>query len=204
MSVKNPTLESLDDKVSIARSERIVPEGRAGLGPAVTKVGVQPETEFSLPSSNGQTVNRSSGEVRILSGPPEHLELRMTSEEEALPRPVEVVPELDGAGDEGPEHVLLDVLDAEESRATGVGLELPVQAGEAEPVPAGGEQQAPGSSDDTSWEVVRQARHEILREYLRVSLQLGDSVQVQTEGLLGEGRLGLERDHLTVTTRSPH
>ena len=80
----------------------------------------------------------------------------------------------------------------------------PVQAGEAEPVPAGGEQQAPGSSDDTSWKVVRQARHEILREYLRVSLQLGDSVQVQTEGLLGEGRLGLERDHLTVTTRSPH
>ena len=36
-----------------------------------------------------------------------------------------MVPELDGAGDEGPEHVLLDVLNAEQCRTAGVGLELP-------------------------------------------------------------------------------
>ena len=56
LSIKDPALESLDYKVSIARGERVVPEGRAGLRPAVTKVGVQPETELSLPGSNSQTV----------------------------------------------------------------------------------------------------------------------------------------------------
>ena len=53
----------------------------------------------------------SPGKVWVLAGPFEDLELRLTGEEESLAGPVEMIPQLDGAGDQGTEHILLDILD---------------------------------------------------------------------------------------------
>ena len=49
----------------------------------------------------------------VLAGPFEDLELRLTGEEKGLAGPVEMIPQLDGTGDQGTEHVLLDILDTE-------------------------------------------------------------------------------------------
>ena len=61
----------------------------------------------------------------VLARPFEDLELRLTSEEKSLASPVEMVPELDGAGDQGSEHILLDILDTEQRRTARLTLELP-------------------------------------------------------------------------------
>ena len=63
--------------------------------------------------------------MRILPRPLEHLELGPAGEQKTLPGAVEMIPELDRTGDEGPEHVLLDVLDTEQRGAAGPRLELP-------------------------------------------------------------------------------
>jgi len=173
----------------------------------MTKVGVQPETKFSFTSSDGETVRGAPGEVMVLAGPFEHLELRLTAEEETLPRAVKMVPQLDGAGEEGAEYVLLDVLNTQQCRTARLGLKFPVETGQTEAVPAGGEQKSPRSSDDARWEIVSQQRDELLRQHLGLPLHLGHHVQVQAEGLVGDGGLGLVRDvshHLAVTARSPH
>ena len=61
----------------------------------------------------------------VLAGPFEHLELGLTAEEETLPRAVEMVPQLDGTGDEGAEYVLLDVLNTQQCRTARLGLKFP-------------------------------------------------------------------------------
>ena len=61
----------------------------------------------------------------VLARPFEDLELRLTCEEKCLPSPVEMVPQLDGAGYQGTEHILLDILDTEQCRTARLGLELP-------------------------------------------------------------------------------
>ena len=61
----------------------------------------------------------------VLAGPFEHLELRLTAEEETLPRAVEMVPQLDGAGEEGAEYVLLDVLNTQQCRTARLGMKFP-------------------------------------------------------------------------------
>ena len=60
-SIKHPKLKSLDDKVSVSRAEGRVPEGGTGLGAAVTKVRVQPETKLPFPRSYGETVHGAPG-----------------------------------------------------------------------------------------------------------------------------------------------
>ena len=61
----------------------------------------------------------------VLARPFEDLELRLTGEEKSLASPVEMVLQLDGTGDQGTEHVLLDILDTEQRRTAGLGMELP-------------------------------------------------------------------------------
>ena len=65
------------------------------------------------------------GKVWVFPGPFEDLELRLTGEEESLAGSVEMIPQLDGTGDQGAEHVLLDILDTEQCRTARLGLELP-------------------------------------------------------------------------------
>jgi len=77
----------------------------------VTKVRVQPETKLPFPRSYGETVHGAPRKVRILAGPLEDLELRLTGEEKSLAGPIEMIPELDGTRYQGTEHVLLDILD---------------------------------------------------------------------------------------------
>lgn len=87
----------------------------------------------------------------VFSRPAENSELWFASEEEALPCPVEVLVQLDRAGEEGTEHVLMGVLDAEEGGTAGLQAALPVQAGQAEAVQGGGEDQTPAGPDNTRW-----------------------------------------------------
>ena len=68
---------------------------------------------FSGQHVRAQSCQSSPGKVRVLAGPFEDLELRLTGEEKGLAGPVEMVPQLDGTGDQGTEHVLLDILDTE-------------------------------------------------------------------------------------------
>ena len=63
--------------------------------------------------------------MRVLPGPFKDLELRLTREEKCLAGPIEMIPQLDGAGNQGAEYVLLDILDTEQGRAAGLRLELP-------------------------------------------------------------------------------
>ena len=63
--------------------------------------------------------------VRVLAGPFEDLELRLTGEEKSLAGPIEMIPELDGTRYQGTEHVLLDILDTKQGRTAGLRLELP-------------------------------------------------------------------------------
>jgi len=93
----------------------------------VTKVRVKPEAKFSFPCSYRETVSGAPGKVRVLARPFEDLELRLTGEEKSLASPVEMVPQLDGAGDQGTEHILLDILDTEQRWTASLALELPVE-----------------------------------------------------------------------------
>ena len=61
----------------------------------------------------------------VFPGPLKDLELRLTGEEKCLAGPIEMIPQLDGAGNQGAEYVLLDILDTEQGRAAGLRLELP-------------------------------------------------------------------------------
>ena len=63
--------------------------------------------------------------MRVFPGPFKDLELRLTGEEKCLAGPIEMIPQLDGAGNQGAEYVLLDILDTEQGRAAGLRLELP-------------------------------------------------------------------------------
>ena len=85
----------------------------------------------------------------VFSRPAENSELWFASEEKALPCPVEVLVQLDRAGEESTKHVLMGVLYAEEGGAAGLQAALPVQAGQAEAVQGGGEDQTPAGTNDT-------------------------------------------------------
>ena len=61
----------------------------------------------------------------VFPGPFEDLELRLTREEKCLAGPIEMIPQLDGAGDEGAEYVLLDVLNTQQCRTARLGLKFP-------------------------------------------------------------------------------
>lgn len=63
--------------------------------------------------------------MRVLPGPFKDLELRLAGKEKSLAGPIEMIPELDGAGYQGAEDILLRILDTEQSRATRLRLELP-------------------------------------------------------------------------------
>ena len=72
----------------------------------------------------------------------------------------------------------------------------------------GGEEKSPGGPNDARRKMVSQAGDELLSQYLRLSLQLRDHVQVKTEALtVLQGRFSLLRPpghHLAVTARSSH
>jgi len=129
----------------------------------VTKVRVKPEAKFSFSCSDRETVDGAPGKVWVLPGPFEDLELRLTGEEESLPGPVEMIPELDGTGDQGTEHILLDILDTEQRRTARLGLELPVETGQTEAVGVGGEEKSPGGSDSARRKMVGEVSDELLR-----------------------------------------
>ena len=63
--------------------------------------------------------------MRVLPGPFKDLELRLAGKEKSLAGPIEMIPELDGTRDQGSEHILLNVLDTQQGRAAGLGLEFP-------------------------------------------------------------------------------
>lgn len=180
-SLKGPALHSLDYKVSTTRHQGTVPVGAASLGPALVQAGVKPETKLALTSTDKKTVNVTSCKMLVFPRPVEYSELWFASEEEALSCPVEVLVQLDGAGEEGTKHVLLGVLDAEEGRTAGLQAALPVQAGQAEAVQGGGEDETPASTNNTRWQGITQPLNVLRSQDLRLSINLRKTVQVQTE-----------------------
>jgi len=98
------------------------------------QVTVQPQPKLSLPCTNHKRISLAPREVVVLPGPGEHGELGPGGEQEALSRSVELRTQLNSAGEEGPEHVPLVVLYAQEGGAAELLLALPVKVAQAEPV----------------------------------------------------------------------
>ena len=74
----------------------------------------------------------------IVSGPLKNSGLWLAGEQKTLPCSIKVFVQLDGAGDECTEDVILGILDTEQGGVAGLHA-LPVQGGKAEPMSGGGE-----------------------------------------------------------------
>ena len=93
----------------------------------------------------------------VFPRPVENSELWLAGKEEGLPFAVKVLVQLDWAGEECTEHVLIGVLNTEQGGAARLQAALPVQAGQAKAVHGGGEDQSPARANNPWWQAITQS-----------------------------------------------